>query len=98
MKNRFWIIGALFLAAVILTGVLVALTIYPSAHAEMDRETCYDSIEIEAHDTLWSIAEEYAADYGCSTREYTRILKDLNHLSGDTIVSGNHLLVVYYGE
>lgn len=55
----------------------------------------YKSIEIQAGDSLWTIAEEYAPCTGVTTKEYIKVLKQMNHLKKDVIHAGNHLTVMY---
>ena len=70
-----------------------------SAHEEPENKTvgstCYKSIEIEQGDTLWELAEEYMTDDYLSVQEYVQDLKRMNHLTDDTIISGQHLIVAY---
>ena len=55
----------------------------------------YKSIELEAGDTLWDIAETYADACGLSVQEYVQELKDINGLNGDLIHEDHHLTIVY---
>ena len=56
----------------------------------------YKSIEIQAGDSLWSIAEEYMSDHFESTQDYIDEIIVLNNLTSETIHSGQHLMVIYY--
>ena len=70
-----------------------------SAHEEPENKAvgsiCYKSIEIEQGDTLWELAEEYMTDDYLSVQEYVQDLKRMNHLTDDTIISGQYLIVAY---
>ena len=55
----------------------------------------YKSIELEASDTLWDIAETYAGACGLSVQEYVQELKDINGLKGDLTHEDHHLTIVY---
>lgn len=57
----------------------------------------YKSIEIQAGDSLWKIAEEHYTDDYESIQEYVKEIKELNALSSDTIHEGRHLMIGYYG-
>ena len=59
-------------------------------------EKYYTSIQIREGDTLWSLAKEYGAGSGRDTVDYIRELQQINRLSGDTILAGNYLTVIYY--
>lgn len=56
----------------------------------------YKSIVIEKGDSLWSIAEEYMSEEYEGIEEYIKELKSMNGLKGDTIHSGQNLVVAYY--
>ena len=57
----------------------------------------FTSIQVEAGDTLWSIAEEYAdEDHYASNKEYINEVKMMNKLKNDEIVSGQYLVIPYY--
>ncbi len=58
----------------------------------------YKSIEIQAGDSLWTIAEEYAPYTGMTTKEYVKKLKQMNDLKKDMIHAGCHLTVMYAVE
>ena len=57
----------------------------------------FTSIQVEAGDTLWSIAEEYADElHYSSNKEYINEVKMINKLRSDEIVSGQYLVIPYY--
>ena len=57
----------------------------------------YTNVEVQSGDTLWSLAEVYMDENYASRDEYIREVKQVNHLSkGDTIVSGEYLILPYY--
>lgn len=59
-----------------------------------DIRTGYRSIEIRKGDTLWEIAERTKPADSVSTPEYVQVLKEMNHLSSDTIMTGQHLIIM----
>ena len=69
-----------------------------SSTTEHTRELYYTSVEIEAGDTLWTIAEEYMSYEYDSTMDYVNELKSMNGLTSDTIYEGNSLVIAYYSE
>ena len=58
----------------------------------------YTSIQLQAGDSLWDIAEEYMDGSGYSKKEYVEVLKRMNGLSSDRIHAGQYLTVVYFAE
>lgn len=55
----------------------------------------YTSITIESDDTLWDIAQQYNTGNE-NTVKYINTVKKMNHMSSDTLYSGNNLLIYYY--
>lgn len=55
----------------------------------------YKSIQVNAGDSLWSIAEEYMNDECESVPEYIEVLKEINHLDSDEIHEGRYLTIAY---
>ena len=50
---------------------------------------------IEQHDTLWSLESQY--NNGTEDRDtYINNIKQLNHMSNDTIIDGSYILLYYY--
>lgn len=58
----------------------------------------YRSIEIEAGDSLWSIAKTYNRNSGMNIREYIDEIKKINHTSSDVIEAGDSLMIIYFSE
>ena len=57
----------------------------------------YTNVEVQPGDTLWSLAEAYMDENYASRDQYIQEVKQINHLSkGDTIVSGEYLILPYY--
>lgn len=55
----------------------------------------YTSIEIQAGDTLWDIAEEYITEDYKTVQDYIKALKEMNSLHTDDIEAGQKLMVAY---
>lgn len=53
----------------------------------------FTSVLVQPGDTLTSIAEKYITPQYSSVDDYVSYIKELNHLSGDTIYAGSHLLI-----
>ena len=59
----------------------------------------FTSIEVASGDTLWTIAQEYSdAENYDSIDEYIEEVKNMNHMSSDTLMAGQFLIVPYYSQ
>lgn len=97
-KRRTGIPGLLAVAAavIVISGLMMADSFSSLAQSDSDvQNKYYKSITIENGDTLWDIAEEYITDDCDSIEEYISLLKDMNNLHGDKILSGDRLVIVY---
>ncbi|MBE5909644.1 cell division suppressor protein YneA [Pseudobutyrivibrio sp.] len=86
----------------LLTGSIICLLfsfiIFSNiADAEDSREvyTYYTSYEIQPGDTLWSIADQYMGPDYIDKEEFIENIKELNHMSTDSITAGKHLVIQY---
>ena len=94
--KRFYLISTIIV--VVFTCILIFSHALKTKANERRRaeDKLYASIMINEGDTLWSIANCYKPE-AVSTREYIHALKAMNHLTSDTIKTGNYLIVYYYG-
>ena len=93
------------LIALAAAAALALIAVVPSVHSESTSDLaapvkaevriCYESYEVQSGDSLWKIAEQYAADYGMTTSEYVEVLREMNHLRGDRIITGQRLVIPY---
>ncbi|MCQ2492444.1 MAG: LysM peptidoglycan-binding domain-containing protein [Lachnospiraceae bacterium] len=58
----------------------------------------YVSIEIEAGDTLWSIAQDNYNESCGDFRDYVKLIKETNSMKDDQIMAGNYLCVPVYNQ
>ena len=56
----------------------------------------YTSYEIQAGDTLWSIAEQHRDATAQSVRDYIDEVCAINQIAGDDIRSGSTICIPYY--
>lgn len=71
----------------------------PSSVA-MSRDTTkyYTTVQVDAGDSLWSIAGEYITpEYG-DMEHYIKEIKRINGLHGDQILQGSYLSIPYYSS
>lgn len=96
-RRIFLLLSAVF---VITLGSIVYGSIFSSAKDESkdtQQYKYYKSIEIQAGDSLWTIAEEYCDEsYDGDIQQYIKELKELNSLKSEKIHAGRKLLVFYY--
>lgn len=92
-RNRCFIIATVALMLCIVTCVFVTNS---SAQEEHKNYKYYTSIQIQDGDSLWAIAREYGSAAHINSREYIAEVKQINHLQGDEIHSGQYLTIPYY--
>lgn len=78
---------------------------FSSAHESTGKEPlknkCYKSIQVQAGDSLWSIACDNITEEYDSIDEYMDEIAEINHIStisADSIKEGTYLTVSYYDE
>ena len=91
----------LFIAAVLLGGILALIGNVIFSRAKDNNETVtykyYQSYQINAGDTLTSIAQTYADEEISSVSSYIKEVKQMNHLSDeDLLQAGDYLILPYY--
>lgn len=89
----------LAITVIVVTGCIITDSFQSMAQSDaVGKRTFYKSITIENGDTLWNIAEKYITDDFDSPEKYIDLLKDLNNLQGDKILSGDKLIVAYHAD
>lgn len=90
----------LFLAITMVVLFLLVVFILPEKNAAAvdngARSYCITSVQIEAGDTLWTLAKEYYSDEFSSLINYIEEIKRLNGLSSDKLYAGNYILIPQY--
>lgn len=75
--------------------IMLLGTIIVNASDTKQHDKYYTSVMIEQHDTLWSLESQY--NNGTEDRDtYINNIKQLNHMSNDTIIDGSYILLYYY--
>lgn len=80
----------------IMIGNNVLSTSHSSAYSTVEKELRYTSVEIEAGDTLWTIAEAYMCSEYDDINDYIYDVMQINNLASDEIHAGGYLMVPYY--
>ena len=94
-RNKRIITGITAVLVMIIVCLAVSSVVLANSKKEENIYKYYTSIEIKPGDTLWSIADEYCHDMNLSVQDYIKEVKRLNHLSSDSITSGQYLTVMY---
>lgn len=96
-KKRCMFLSILFLITfsgiVLFTGFMKTNQV--SASPVREKTTCYKTIQVEDGDTLWTLADEYMGNGNMTHQQYINEVKEMNHLSSDTIESGAYLMIPY---
>ena len=91
---------AVVILVVVSLGILLGTSINALASSKADVSSYnkyYKSVRIEAGDTLWTIADEYIADFNIDKETYIAELCDINQICAeDTIHAGDYIVVAYY--
>ena len=99
LKRQIFGIAVMFLP--ILATVLVStscLTGNQVKASSVHKENVnYKTIQIEEGDTLWTLADQYMGNSSFDRQEYIDEVKEMNHLTSDTIESGAYLMIPYVG-
>lgn len=93
LKKRHILHKILLINAILL--IMLFGTIMVNASDTKQPDKYYTSVMIEQHDTLWSLESQY--NNGTEDRDtYINNIKQLNHMSNDTIIDGSYILLYYY--
>jgi len=82
-------------------GLLLGTSINALASSKADIASYnkyYKSVRVESGDTLWTIADEYIADFNIDKKEYIAEICSLNDICEDEIHAGDYVVVAYYSK
>lgn len=74
---------------------VLATTVFTARHAayaDSVANVTYETVRVQAGDSLWSLAEEHPVD-GLSTQETSDMIRSVNHLEHGSLDAGAHLKV-----
>ncbi len=81
---------------------LAIIMVFLSSHrinGEINYENIiYRQITVSSGDTLWSLASEYNSSGVLEPKEYVDLIKEVNNLGSDKIMSGTHLVMPVFPE
>ncbi|MBP5594414.1 cell division suppressor protein YneA [Pseudobutyrivibrio sp.] len=93
VKRRKMMLFAGILAALIIG--MISFSINASAEDSREVYTYYTSYEVQAGDTLWTIADQFMGPDFTNKTDFIANVKKMNHLSSDSITAGNYLIIEY---
>ena len=94
--ERIILSSLIFITVAIILGCCMFGSIRTEAAPYEVSQKYYTSIQINSGDTLWTIADKYMTDEYADKNDYIREVCNINHISGDSIHSGQYLTVPYY--
>ena len=97
IKRQVFLITIMFLTilatVLVITNCLKANQVKASSVHE--ENIYYKTIQVEEGDTLWTLADQYMGSNSFDRQEYIDEVKEMNHLTSDTIESGAYLMIPY---
>lgn len=89
---------AIFSVIIIFAIILLGSSMHAFANSKENQpiHKFYTSIQVDSGDTLWEIAKQYKPE-GISTKAYVKEISTLNRIDENSICTGNHIVIFYYG-
>ena len=88
--------------AAVITALIIGLALVfivalntVTVRADVSQNYYFESIQIKADDTLWSIGQNYCPE-DMELSEYIDIVRETNGISTDHIVEGNYIMIPVY--
>lgn len=88
----------IFITIISLSAALCMFTSSASGDLSDARYKYYTTVDISADDSLWDISGKYMSDEYDSRNDLIDEIKSINHLSGDDIKAGEHIIVPYFSS
>lgn len=93
-KQMIAIVSIIVISLLILLGS--SISAFANAASREPLQKYYKSIQVEAGDTLWTLADNYVVDGYLTKKEFIQEVCRLNHLSNGQIQRGEYIVIVYY--
>lgn len=96
LRNRWMLL--VFTICLIIGFAITFNAIISRAETDANQKNCkyYSSIMVKYGDSLWSIASQYMDSNYKNTDDYIEEVIHINHLDGDKVKAGQHLIIPYY--
>lgn len=94
-QKRITVLFCSIIAIVMLCSIMFGTINTQAAPAETTNKY-YTSVQIEAGDTLWGIANEYITDDYTDMNVYIEEVCAINHITKDEIHAGQYIVIPYY--
>lgn len=85
----------IIIAVILISIIFLRSTSAQAAPTEVSSKY-FTSIQVEAGDTLWTIATEHITDEYSDIHEYMNEVCSINHISADEIHAGQYIVIPYY--
>ena len=103
LKKKQAIKRQVLLAAVMFLTILATVFVITNclkanqvkASSAKEETIYYKTIQVEEGDTLWTLADQYMGNSSFDKQQYIDEVKEINHLTDDTIESGAYLMIPY---
>ena len=98
-KKRLHSIERIRMLFVVLAAFLLGACLTGFIEAKADKEhhqKYFTNITIMEGDTLWSIARENCTEEYDNLEDYITEVREINHLCGDSITEGRHIVIPHY--
>lgn len=82
----------------ILTAFCVHMSVSVQAYAAPGRTECFTSIQVQHGESLQTISARYYSREYKSREAHMQRIKNMNHMTSDTVHEGAYLIVPYYRE
>lgn len=91
---------AVFIGSLLLMLVFTGFAFNSPSAVAQNRNTVkyYTTVQVEAGDSLWTIAGEHITPEYDDMDDYIEEIKSINGISGNLIQQGSYLNIPYYAE
>ena len=98
-KQKAYLTILLFVLASIVILLGTTINVFAGSKANVSSyNKYYKSVQIEAGDTLWDLADEYIGECNLDKTDYISEICEINEICEDEIHAGDYIVVAYYSQ